>query len=293
MSDALAAVSQELDQLQAQRYTRVSPMALIIYDILLTMDREILYFWRKSFSVVQVIYFLNRYFGLFLVVVEVGDSLIPISTTHLCNFSFQFEVYTALVAYLLAQAVMCIRVHALYSRSKFIFAFLLVLYIMQGAAMLGVEIAFDLSITIIGIPALTACDTTTGTTPFWIFANWIPPIFFELILLSLTLYKAYEYYHMSSAPDARPQSDLMRVFVRDQICYFIAIVLAGTVTMFFQADPAESNLINIALNFTLAVPCIIGSRLLLNLKEVGEKKVYAGSRRLDITDPEFSTVEFA
>nr|AXF50747.1 PGM-like protein [Inonotus obliquus] len=46
----------------AQRYSGVAAISLVIYDIMITMDKEIQHFWGRSFSLVQLMYFLGTYF---------------------------------------------------------------------------------------------------------------------------------------------------------------------------------------------------------------------------------------
>ncbi|KAG1747972.1 uncharacterized protein EDB91DRAFT_1115779 [Suillus paluster] len=46
--------------------TSVATLTLISYDYLLLLDKEVQYFWQRSWSVMSCLYLVVRYFGLFL-----------------------------------------------------------------------------------------------------------------------------------------------------------------------------------------------------------------------------------
>jgi hypothetical protein len=39
--------------------------AILYYDYILTLDEEIIFFWKRKINLVTALFFLNRYFGLF------------------------------------------------------------------------------------------------------------------------------------------------------------------------------------------------------------------------------------
>lgn len=134
----------------------------------------------------------------------------------------------------------------------------------------------------------------------------LPPIILDLILLVMTLYKAVQFHRMAN----NETTVLMRVFTRDQIMYFLAYahffspsvfsdlnacslnstLLVGTINMILYADPNTTQLTTVAVNFATAAPCIFGSRMLLNLKEVGGRTVMTDSGPAKMT--ELSSVVF-
>ncbi|KAL5490704.1 hypothetical protein ACEPAI_5538 [Sanghuangporus weigelae] len=47
------------------RYFQAAAITSLTYDALITMDREVKYFWNSAFRIISFVYFANRYSGLF------------------------------------------------------------------------------------------------------------------------------------------------------------------------------------------------------------------------------------
>jgi len=103
----------------------------------------------------------------------------------------------------------------------------------------------------------TGCYTIV---PHLYFLGWIPSLLFETLLCLLMLYKAWRTYK----DDWR--SPLMNLIIRDSVLYFLtfATVLLLNCLMWVLHPQVVAE---VALGWELAVPCALGSRLLLNVRE--------------------------
>ncbi|EJD00845.1 uncharacterized protein FOMMEDRAFT_157953 [Fomitiporia mediterranea MF3/22] len=108
-----------------------------------------------------------------------------------------------------------------------------------------------------------------------------------MALLTLALYKAYEY--LKSSLGAKG-IHLVQVCVEDQAQYYVFVVVFCAVRLgyLFITDTFAANVLNAA--GSPAILCILGSRLLVNLKEAGEKGANRGvtDELTTISDMQFS-----
>jgi len=51
-------------QIASQKYAIIAFSPAFVYDCLLTLDDEIMYIWRRQFSLVTLAYFINRYYAM-------------------------------------------------------------------------------------------------------------------------------------------------------------------------------------------------------------------------------------
>jgi len=95
--------------------------------------------------------------------------------------------------------------------------------------------------------------------------SWLPGIIAESVLFGMSAYKAYE---LSRQPMRQP---LLTIIIQDSILYYFSI-LALMFTNMILGMFAPLRVTNLLLNWTLAVPCVVGSRLILNVRERVDKE---------------------
>lgn len=115
-------------------------------------------------------------------------------------------------------------------------------------------------------------------------ASRIPPMIYQFVTLCLVIGRAKRIV----ARRTRLESRLLSVLVQDQVLYFLAYVYFRLVASSYLIETNNSvivsgctsimaywidddNFRSAASGFAYAIPCIIGSRLLVNLKEVAEQ----------------------
>ncbi|KAK7695258.1 hypothetical protein QCA50_002448 [Cerrena zonata] len=92
---------------------------------------------------------------------------------------------------------------------------------------------------------------------------WIPGLVYEPILFLLVAYKAWP---LSKAEQEEPRIPLITRMARDSLLYFIisfVILLASTIIW-----ARAPTYINMVMPWSAALPSILGSRLLLNMREI-------------------------
>ncbi|KAI5120051.1 hypothetical protein M0805_007803 [Coniferiporia weirii] len=262
-------------KVQTQKLTRVSAMVVVLYDMMLTMDKEIEFFWKQRWSTVKLIYMLNRYGGLFFVLVDTWGKSCFLPPNYLlnqaCTFQFYFQQWTGWISVLLVEIILIIRVNTLYERSRKSTVLLAFFFVIQAGIMAAVLSIFDSVTEIFVWVAVNTCGSYEAP-PKWVAIFWLPPVIMDFGLLVLTFRKALAIRRMMPGNNWR-DFQLHRTLVRDQALYFTGgtrILICSLTNMAFLAF--SSSLLCDALGFALGFPCVMGSRILLNLRETARGK---------------------
>ncbi|KAI5115162.1 hypothetical protein M0805_002674 [Coniferiporia weirii] len=250
---------------QVQLFARVSGTTLLAYDIVITMDKEVKYFWKTPFTPMSFLYFLNRYLGLLEALVDIR-----------CNVLGWFYQISGWIGILAIDVILLIRVIALYERSQKLTVCLFSLLVAEAAVMLWCSVRIQLSIgkPITRIGNATECGLIVDVPQLMLVLYWLPPTVFELALLVLSVRKAAEFWRVTAGLKGLK---LVHVLVRDQIAYFALILAFGLANAILTC--VDIGVAGVGMGFpNPIVPCILGSRILINLREVAGRNVYASGR---------------
>jgi len=81
MDSLLASIElQEFRQQKTEIFARLASLTLLGYEMMITMDKEVMLFWGARISSVQVIYFMNRCNGLLAAALDTLEYLFVPST---------------------------------------------------------------------------------------------------------------------------------------------------------------------------------------------------------------------
>ncbi|KAF9040802.1 hypothetical protein BJ165DRAFT_1316078, partial [Panaeolus papilionaceus] len=179
--------------------------------------------WKQKLSGVSILFLLNRYGNLlaYIVIIDV---------------------------------VMILRVYALYGRSTFMLAFLMVLWCLQiSLSAVGVSTGSTVTLP----PGLIGC-ILVGTHPLFS-ALWVAPLITDTCIFILTLYRI--------RPFARRRAvkipAMMQMFIRDGVVYFFVIFTANIVNCLIYF---VHELRTIGASFSQILTSVMISRLILNLR---------------------------
>ncbi|EJC99537.1 uncharacterized protein FOMMEDRAFT_160604 [Fomitiporia mediterranea MF3/22] len=118
--------------------------------------------------------------------------------------------------------------------------------------------------------------------------DWSIPMVYGLILMVLALYKAAEYWKMSTGFGG---FKLVEILICDQIIYFLMVIMCCVFNTLSNKVRVDNN--NLAAIIEQAgnpsFLCILGSRLLFNMKEAGKLGVNEGT---NYRTKSMSTIEF-
>ncbi|KAH7905634.1 hypothetical protein BJ138DRAFT_1183541 [Hygrophoropsis aurantiaca] len=126
------AVIQVLQTIQTTNYITAAGAALVVYDQVLTLSQEVDLIWNRNWSFMTVLYLIARYSGnLSMVGLAVWDMCISWTSSVDVNITLAVN-WGENIFLLTMQAILVIRVYALFNRSRKVLIFLATLYVLQA-----------------------------------------------------------------------------------------------------------------------------------------------------------------
>ncbi|KAF8875536.1 hypothetical protein CPB84DRAFT_443093 [Gymnopilus junonius] len=252
----------------------------VIYDHITTLDEEVELIWKRpKWTRVQFFFFINRYvgdamqlYGAFVFVRHILGH-----TNDVSNYSTILLANLGGIVMGAMQCIMIYRISSMYENKE---RAILLLYIGLVFEWLAVVLIHSLCFVFkdpAPDPAPDVVPCAQISFPPWLYTMWIPIAGFDFLLMSLTLSPAVKHYRsmksmkmagLLSGSTIRhgAESSLAYILLRDSITFpFIALLVSlGNLVVFMQEPVLAAQL---SLSIALFIPCVVGSRLILNLRE--------------------------
>ncbi|KAH8104868.1 hypothetical protein DFH11DRAFT_1519336 [Phellopilus nigrolimitatus] len=179
--------------------------------------------------------------------------------------------------------ILLMRVLALYHQDKRLSVCLRILFGLEAAFGLGILIYSMIYGEIVVLElskGITICGTNRNPPKVWSSLSWLvlvaAPMLYGIILMVLALYKAAEHWRETGGFSQFP---LFQVLIQDQAIYFIMVIFVSVMDIManqlFIPNALLARLLTILGNTSLL--CVLGSHLLVHLKEAGERGVNGGT----------------
>ncbi|CAE6529514.1 unnamed protein product [Rhizoctonia solani] len=217
----------------ASIYCEIAALTFVLFDHVITIDQEVERIWKSPWSLPKVLFLFNRYTG--PISLLVNTTIFTNSPPYpVCQKWIHFEGAAGIVAKAAAEMVMIFR-------------------------SVLMQIALE-RITIYERPGSWYKGCHPVGLPDWFWGYYISPLIFETILLLLTLYRTVG--HIRSKVTHTP---VIQLFVRDGVAYFAVMfcTLLSNAVIWLIAPP---GLLEAGIGFAIAVPTVMASRILLNLR---------------------------
>ncbi|KIJ43254.1 hypothetical protein M422DRAFT_30944 [Sphaerobolus stellatus SS14] len=181
-----------------------------------------------------------------------------------CGVYLRWGSVTSTITLLISQAILMLRIYAMYDRNRKILVFMIMTCSMEMVA--SSILLYKRNQTLIRLiqdpPLPLGCSVfvsrSRATTQLKL--AMLPKLGFETILFVLSSYKAYGLYRQSVT------QRLLATIIRDSVYYYFSIffVLFMNTLVFYVAP---SYVFGPFLSWLWAVPCIVGSRLILHVRK--------------------------
>jgi len=270
---------------------QVAALSALCYDILLTLDQEIQYIWKKRWSWPKILYLLARYYSLLQLLVVFITASKPQTSKKLCQLYLLY--YTtfggAAISMMILYVILCVRLDALFGRQRRVRYFLWVVTIVGfiveilGSVLIAVDAFHGVRIL---DPSMRLYGCTVKLDPrrktrFMIIA-WTASLMNSTVYFLLLVYRVY-----LEVTSSRRQGRLATILssftplfnacYRDGfICYLaIEVILIATTAMSFKltAGPLSAALIP----FVTFVSSTCSTRLILHLRDTAERSMSSDS----------------
>lgn len=241
-----------------RKYQHGGLQSIAVYDWLLCFNREQQFVLSRGITTAKVAYLMCRYWPLvahpILIWVTVVDHR---ADPAFCRRAVRVPMILQIGNFVGVGSILILRVHAFIGRILPVTWFLV-------ACLLG-DVAYQLFVSI----AKTGYDPNVGCHPVDVgkakhMGGYITaPLLFDSIALIITMLFAFQ---------GRPKgtwrlrgSFYTRVFLRDGIAYFVAIMLVHGVNVVLNSQPDEA-LAGAGIPSSLILPSILACRLFLHLR---------------------------
>ncbi|KZV80911.1 hypothetical protein EXIGLDRAFT_732105 [Exidia glandulosa HHB12029] len=287
---ALAALQKELvhgyDNLITFRMCNIAGLTLLVYDLLLTVDMEVRHFWkwetsgavrprgREHFSFLRILFFMNRYLPLATQILNVVGSVLvaaPLQTdgTQGRIWSQQILAFTAILEWFAVPAcIVLYRTCALYGRNRQVI-FGLVSFYLTAVVVTILIVVLTLrkySVSAELAPGVNlnfhACHSVSPSQT--LYTVFITPLIYDVTLCVVAVYALVDLRRRGT------NSYLLQAMAQHTIAYCIVITIADSTNLIIYAA-AESALRHVFDPLMFAIVSISCSRLLLHLREVGDR----------------------
>ncbi|KLO09255.1 hypothetical protein SCHPADRAFT_573565 [Schizopora paradoxa] len=266
-----------------RRYTFIQTAALswLAYDITLTFGDEVSFVWRRKWTVPKILYISARYFGLVILIAQVAVTTYtgPLPD-NFCRRWLQFYSAGPIIIAFVVDALLVIRIYALYDRCRVMLSFLILLLIGQPVIVITTTIHALRTVQLYSKPSFLPFPGCLGSKPKEMnltLIGWIFTLVSQAIFFVLTLYKYIRSIKDSSrhdgvrrslfsiAKDSHDVSPLFSLFLRDGTANFFVIFASMMVNMIFTIRTQGPDQ-QFGIPWILATNAVMGSRLYLNLK---------------------------
>ncbi|KIJ31456.1 hypothetical protein M422DRAFT_53383 [Sphaerobolus stellatus SS14] len=230
-------------------------LAFLLYDHIITLDSEVRKLFMRFFLVSKKVHCLTVWFSSTLKP-KFDHTNIDHDGYSSCGSFFYASGAGDIGSFAVAEVILQTRIYAMYDCNIKIAFLTGSLFIIEKAVSLlllyrqffkGVDINPEL-------PRLLGCSGIVGGHSLQNTLAWLPVVVFESVMIGMTLYKAYQLYEDGT------RQPLLRLIIRDR-------VFSTVIMNFFISLWAPYYLIAFGLGWLSAVPCVVGSRLLLHMHE--------------------------
>ncbi|KIM77662.1 hypothetical protein PILCRDRAFT_825102 [Piloderma croceum F 1598] len=230
-------------------------LTLLLYDHVITLEKEIEWIWTLRWRLPKIIFIMNRYIFTLLIIFNcIPEFLFPVSVS-VCNSKLRLAFCLPLLIYGCAEYVTIIRVSALYGRRKLVVWSLRCSFVVAFIGVIVLQILFAR-----GQHAYLAYWSLPGC---WIesqsdAAHWpvlLVLILVEGVLMLLTAYKLFSYYNGTNKT--------INVLARDSIIYFLIIIACFVLLLADDVIPA------VTFDFHIPAQCVSSmalGRLMMDIR---------------------------
>ncbi|KAJ7319419.1 hypothetical protein DFH08DRAFT_1035216 [Mycena albidolilacea] len=261
-------VDRALHDFQAARLAQLTSGVIIIFDHIITLDDELCGFkiqhWISHLQLKGYHWIASTAMHL-LVPPSVPPPMIQnfikiVVGTHY----LQWQNWTGLVACMIGQVILQMRLYALYSLNKKVLVLMMSMFIISSAtsaAIMGMALSEFIAVAH-PLPDTTICIPVGF--PTYYFTIWIPITIFETLLCGLAFYRGFQTFH-TSASVYQPAQQLFVILIRDSVVYFVVMLAIYFTIMVFCATTFTGTLFQIPIIFSVTFSCSLISRMILNI----------------------------
>ncbi|KAJ8596599.1 hypothetical protein M405DRAFT_877501 [Rhizopogon salebrosus TDB-379] len=213
--------------IQTAKYCNVAGLGVLIFDYFLTLGHEVRWTWNTGWRFNRVIFVISRYMP-FVAASMTAYAAIAARINENCSRFSSASNAIHIISIVAAEGLLIIRTYAFWGRNKKILAFLLVV----AAICISCAVSITQVVSnLLSVPANPSDPPTSNCTFEAGRSSAIQYGFlvaFELLLISLTVYKRYQDYRDSD-------SRIMKLVFQGGVLYMTAIIFVSVVNIIIMS----------------------------------------------------------
>ncbi|KAJ7177239.1 hypothetical protein C8R43DRAFT_1230259 [Mycena crocata] len=275
-------------------YILYATATILVYELFTSLDDEVARVWSLKWRLPKILFMLNRYVIRAMLVALWILADFPGTSAEFCRIYSYWQMAPLRLAILAAQALVVIRVWAIYNNSRRMLWVLGGLYAMELAAVATCVVGATIDTQGVAQPAPLSCGLNSMSGHLlkeYASGTWIAPVCFEFIMLIITLAKLAPRWTWAwrdpphspnspseSGPPRRGTGVLGRlgsggnvtldVLARDSLIYFGFIFSFTLTNAVIYSISFSSHYHGILLGPTSAISCIAVSRMMINIRSL-------------------------
>ncbi|KAJ7155331.1 hypothetical protein C8R46DRAFT_1117442 [Mycena filopes] len=252
-------------------YVLYATATILVYELFTSLDDEVARVWSLKWRLPKFLFMLNRYLIRALLVCLWILADYPGTSAEFCRIYSYWQMIPLRLAILAAQALVVIRVWAIYNNSRRMFWVLTILYSLEFIAMaLCITVAtYDTQGAAQPAPLSCALNSTSGYLLHrFASGTWIAPVCFEFIMLVITLAKLVPRWRWGGEDGVLGSggSATLDILARDSLVYFGFIFTFSLTNAIIYELNFSAYYHSILLGPTSAISCIAVSRMMINIR---------------------------
>lgn len=189
-----------------------------------------------------------------------------------CLDFFRWQGWTGLIACMIAEIILQMRLYALYSLNSKILALMIISFTAASTVSALIMGKVLKSIAALAKPVqyledFVFCSPTNVSTKFYTF--WIPILLNECLLCILVLIRGFQTFR-SGETIFQTGRHLVSILIRDSVFYFI-IITSTYLTCLLVWLNARTTLLEVPIGFSVAMSCVLTNRIILNVREANKE----------------------
>ncbi|KAF9478558.1 hypothetical protein BDN70DRAFT_859842 [Pholiota conissans] len=268
MATLTMASAELVRDIQLKRYAQLAGNVIIVFDHAITLGQEVELIWGSKWTLGKVLFLMNRYYSLGAFIFNTFALFAPATDESVRFAFFRWQGWTGLIACVLAEAILQMRLYALYSLDKKILAFMLSLWAMclTSSAYVMYTVLAKIQTYIVLIPGGPACVPHNISPHFYAF--WIPILSFEFLLCLLAIIRGFQT-HKLDGTFFQSSLQIVTILIRDSIMYFL-VIGATYFTCLLVWAAAPVTFLAVPIGFALSMPCVLANRIILNIRAINQ-----------------------
>ncbi|EGO22198.1 hypothetical protein SERLADRAFT_472693 [Serpula lacrymans var. lacrymans S7.9] len=246
------------------RYLTFACYSLVIYDHALTLDQEIGYFWNRSWSVSQFLFFLVRYLTLCTIIIDLTTIFLSGSNPTVCSDLFLSSYGLFVTILIIVQVVLTLRVWYLFSGRRTIQLLAAGCFCVSFIATipLVIRLSTEIRMTLVMLPGMSGCIFAPSNDRLW--AAYLPVLFIHSVLYIFLVYRVL------SCRVTISRAPILKRFLREGgLAYLVTTVtiLYSVVGSTLMNDPTMFIPVSYP-SLVLATSAVSTTRLMLSIRSL-------------------------